>query len=125
MHVFDWARLIGCWCLLWLLCNQQQVAANQQTYRPHKRRSAYKSVPITCNAPNKTGPPPDVFWLNLDKSFERRELFEIELARAGLLVGASRIRGRCACEAGRVYRMFCIVHTIYYFFLPLLLPPQA
>jgi len=81
-------------CTLWLfvlLCHSH-IAANQQTYRPHKRRSAFKSVPISCNTPNKTGPAPDVFWLNLDKSFERRELFEMELARTGLLVGASRIR---------------------------------
>jgi len=89
MHVY---RLL-CW-LLWLaLLGNGRIAANQQTYRPHKRRSAFKSVSVSCNAPNKTGPPPDVFWLNLDKSFERRELFEMELARTGLLVGASRIRG--------------------------------
>ena len=101
MYTFNWVRLISCWCVFWLHCNQQQAVANQQTYRAHKRRGIYKDVPVTCNQPNKTGPPPDIFWLNLDKSFDRRELFEVELARTGHLVGASRIRGMCASEVGR------------------------
>ena len=66
------------------------VEAN--TLAIHKRRSAYKDTPAVCNAANKTGPHPDVFWLNLDHSITRREMLEVELARTGLLMGASRIR---------------------------------
>ena len=41
---------------------------------------------------SRSGPDPDVFWINLDKSHERRKVFERELHSVGLLAGSSRIR---------------------------------
>jgi GR25 family glycosyltransferase involved in LPS biosynthesis len=61
----------------------------------HRNQSVPSAVSVqaaTCGKSAKTGPSPDVFWINLDKSHERRDLFERELARVGLLMGASRIR---------------------------------
>ncbi len=67
-----------------------------QRYQVPKRR--FESIrprdtdAPTCRAAGKTGPDPDVFWINLDKSYERRKVFERELHSVGLLAGASRIR---------------------------------
>lgn len=42
---------------------------------------------------NRTGPQPDVLWINMDKSAMRRHYFENQLDAFGLLRGSSRIRG--------------------------------
>lgn len=47
----------------------------------------------SCAAGNKTDPQPDVLWINMDRSFERRRYFEDQLESFGLLRGSSRIRG--------------------------------
>ena len=44
------------------------------------------------NHSERRGPVPDVFWINLDKSVERRRYFERQLRTYGILKGASRIR---------------------------------
>jgi GR25 family glycosyltransferase involved in LPS biosynthesis len=48
---------------------------------------------VSCASANKSGPNPDVFWINMDKSLDRRRYFETQLESFGLLRGSSRIRG--------------------------------
>jgi hypothetical protein len=71
------------------------VKANLQKDKPYKtakhRYVTSSYIEPTCFR-NKTGPLPDVFWINLDKSYDRRKEFELELSTVGLLRDASRIR---------------------------------
>jgi GR25 family glycosyltransferase involved in LPS biosynthesis len=61
---------------------------------PLMRESSREEIKVTCgrNASQRSGPVPDVFWINLDKSVERRIYFERQLGSHGMLKGSSRIR---------------------------------
>jgi len=63
----------------------------QQHNHQHQQRQQLPPLP-ECQLGNKTGPPPDVFWINLDRSSARREFMERQLRYYGLLEHASRIR---------------------------------
>ena len=67
------------------------VKSRPPLFRPDSTR---EEVPVTCgrNQSDLKGPVPDVFWINLDKSAERRHYFERQLGSHGILKSSSRIR---------------------------------